>query len=181
MSDREDQVLVSQTLAGDRNAFGGLVDRYQKPVFNLALRMVQDRDDAEDIAQSTFVKAYSRLSSFNGSFRFFSWLYKIALNECANCLNRRKRHEPLSEALTSDEGEAAAGLASDEQRHLQEALADLQEGDRVLVLLKHYEGRSYEDIGEILDISEQKVKSRLFSARLKLRAILLRKGVRADG
>lgn len=178
MSDREDQVLVSQTLAGDRNAFGGLVDRYQKPVFNLALRMVQDRDDAEDIAQSTFVKAFSRLSSFDGSFRFFSWLYKIALNECANCLNRRKRHEPLSEGLTSDEG--AAGLSSDEQRHLQEALADLQEGDRALVLLKHYEGRSYEEIGEILDISAQKVKSRLFSARLKLRASLLRKGVRAD-
>ena len=180
MSDREDQVLVSRTLAGDRNAFGGLVDKYQKAVFNLALRMVQDRDDAEDIAQHTFVKAFSRLSSFNQSFRFFSWLYRIALNECANCLNRRKRHEPLSETLASDEGREAAEIESDEQRFLQEALADLQEGDRALVLLKHYEGRSYEEIGEILGISAQKVKSRLFSARLKLREILLRKGVRAN-
>jgi RNA polymerase sigma-70 factor (ECF subfamily) len=180
MSDREDQVLIAQTLAGDRNAFGGLVDKYQRAVFNLALRMVQDRDDAEDIAQLAFVKAFSRLSSYNESFRFFSWLYKIALNECANCLNRRNRHEPLSEAIASDEGKEAAEVADDERRHLQEALADLQESDRVLVLLKHYEGRSYEEIGEILDISSQKVKSRLFSARLKLREILLRKGVRAN-
>jgi RNA polymerase sigma-70 factor, ECF subfamily len=180
MSDREDQVLVSKTLAGDRNAFGGLVDKYQKPVFNLALRMVQDRDDAEDIAQTTFVKAFSRLSSFDQNFRFFSWLYKIALNECANCLNRRNRHEPLNETLASDDGQEAAQAANDEERHLQEALADLQEGERALVLLKHYEGRSYEEIGEILDLSVQKVKSRLFSARLKLREILLRKGVRAN-
>jgi RNA polymerase sigma-70 factor (ECF subfamily) len=179
MSDREDQVLVAKTLAGDRNAFGGLVDKYQKAVFNLAMRMVRDRDDAEEIAQLAFVKAFSRLSSYNGSFRFFSWFYRIALNECANCLNRRSKHEPLSETFASDEGQEAPEVTSDEHRHLEDALADLQESDRALVLLKHYEGRSYEEIGEILDISAQKVKSRLFSARLKLREILLRKGVRA--
>src|SRR5882762_2699539 len=91
--------LVQRTLAGDREAFGSLVEAYQRVVFNLALRMVGDAEDARDVTQTVFVKAYQKLSTFDQRNRFFSWLYRIGINESINLLHRRKSREELDDRM----------------------------------------------------------------------------------
>jgi len=177
MSDREDQVLIAQTLAGDRNAFGGLVDKYQKAVFNLALRMVQDRDDAEDVAQLAFVKAFSRLSSYNESFRFFSWLYKIAVNEAITVARRRSRTVELDDQTCIQfRNPETEYMQNETSANLQRALMELSLDYRTVLILRHFHGLSYEAIGGILGIPEKTVKSRLFTGRRLLKDSLLQLG-----
>jgi RNA polymerase sigma-70 factor, ECF subfamily len=177
MKDAEDLDLIQRTLDGDRNAFGALVDRYQKPVFTLAFRMTGDRDEAEEVAQSAFVKAFEKLSTFDPSFRFFSWLYRIAHNEAVNMLERKERHEELDEHIGAEE---LAPVRSDLDDIINSSLGELSVDHRSVIVLKHFEGLSYEEVARTLGIPEKKVKSRLFSARTALRDIMIRKGVRSD-
>jgi RNA polymerase sigma-70 factor, ECF subfamily len=178
MTDAEDLELVHRCRAGDRSAFEHLVDKYQGAIFNLALRMVQSQEDAEDIAQTAFLKAFERLETFNARFRFFSWLYRIAVNESLSFLEARKRFSGLEEAdQIANPEQVDPAEASDLSAKLEEALMQLSVDYRAVVVLKHFEGLSYEEISQILEIPEKKVKSRLFSARQILRDILVKKGV----
>jgi RNA polymerase sigma-70 factor (ECF subfamily) len=173
-----DSTLVERTLAGDLQAFSAIVERHQKAVYNLALRMVQDSDDAEDVAQTVFIKTYERLSSYDRRHKFFSWLYRIAVNESLNYLRQRKpterMHEETLAASLQDEVEH-----EDTARHIDEAIQRLTADQRAVVVLRHFEGLGYEEIGKVLNITENKVKSRLFSARQMLRGLLERRGVSA--
>lgn len=178
MTEGNDQILVRQCQNGDPRAFETLVDRYQKPLFNLALRMTRNYTDAEDIAQVTFLKAYENLASFDHKHKFFSWLYRIAVNESLNHVNHRKHAQELSEDMV------AVGRSPEEQvdldetsRRVQEALMQLKEEYRAVIVLKHLQGFSYGQISEILEIPEKKVKSRLFTARLLMKDVLNAKGV----
>jgi RNA polymerase sigma-70 factor, ECF subfamily len=181
MSEQNDEVLVKRCLGGEHGAFEALVEKYQGPLFNLALRMTEDYADAEDITQSAFLKAYENLSSFKPGHKFFSWLYRIALNETLNFLRRRRHLEPLSEDTPADDTDGERDIVRDEaSRQIQEALMGLSVEYRAVVVLRHLQELSYADISQILDIPEKKVKSRLFSARLQLRDILVQKGVRRD-
>jgi RNA polymerase sigma-70 factor, ECF subfamily len=178
MTDAEDLELVHRCRAGDRSAFERLVEKYQGAIFNLALRMVQSQEDAEDIAQTAFLKAFERLETFNAEFRFFSWLYRIAVNESLSFLESRKRFSGLEEAdQIADPGQVDPVEASDLSAKMEQALMQLSVDYRAVVVLKHFEGLSYEEIGQILEIPEKKVKSRLFSARQILRDILVKKGL----
>ena len=111
-TDAEDRDLVRRTLTGENRAFGFLVDRYQKPVFNVALRISHNPTDAEDIAQTVFMKAFRKLESFDDEQRFFSWLYRIAINESINFSRRRRDHDEL-------EHEPASRLGSPEDTAVQ--------------------------------------------------------------
>jgi RNA polymerase sigma-70 factor, ECF subfamily len=177
MKEAEDLELVRRTLSGDRNAFGSLVERYQNPVYTLALRMMGDRDEAEEVAQSAFVKAYEKLASFDPGFKFFSWLYRITHNEAVNALERKQRHEVLDEGL---EAEDLPDVRSDFNDLVNDCLLELNVDHRSVIVLKHFEGLTYDEIGRTLGITEKKVKSRLFSARTVLRDIMTRKGIRSD-
>jgi RNA polymerase sigma-70 factor (ECF subfamily) len=115
-----DASLVRQCLAGDTRAFDALVRKYQKQLYHLALRMVRDRDDAMDIVQGVFVKVYQKLDSYDDKHEFFSWIYRITINESINFTNRAKR----SEEYQSGESVAGAHAGSDAQR------AGAQRGDR---------------------------------------------------
>ncbi len=181
MIDSDDLQLVGRCLAGDRAAFEGLVDKYQKAVYNLALRMVQRPEDAEDVAQAAFVKAYEKLRTYKPEYRFFSWLYRIAVNESLDFLEERKRFTALEDAgdVASDEG-VDPGDSERASAQLEAALQELKPDYRAVVVLKHLEGLAYDEIARILQISEKKVKSRLFSARQILRDILTRKGLGKD-
>ena len=173
-----DTALVEQTLAGNLRAFSLLVDRYQKAVFNLALRMLQDADDAEDVAQAVFLKIYERLSQYDPRYRFFSWIYRITMNETLNFLRQRKPMDRMEESavvINAMEDAERADIAW----QIGEALKRLSTDQRSVVVLKHFEGFSYEEIATILNISEKKVKSRLFSARQILRILLEQRGVHA--
>src|SRR5512135_2039598 len=181
MIEQGDADLVRQTLQGNRDAFGKLVDRYQKPVFNVALRMLQDEADADDAAQAAFVRAFQKLDTFDPELKFFSWIYRIVVNESLNLLKQRNRFQRFEGGTGEDvadgadqEREAVADQESREQKVL-EGLMELKVDQRAVIVLKHFEGLSYAEIGEILEIPEKTVKSRLFTARMVLKNVLARK------
>ena len=178
MIEHDDNELVRQCLAGNPQAFEVLVEKYQKPIFNVAYRMTHNYEDAEDITQSVFVKAYEKLRSFRPSYKFFSWIYRIAVNETLNVLQQSKRTEEINSEYSASEKTPDESYAETElQEKLQEALMGLSMEYQVLILLKHFQHFSYREIAYIMDIPEKKVKSRLFTARQLLRDILMRRGI----
>ncbi len=178
MKQEQDSVLVKQCLEGDSRAFEGLVDRYQKPIYNLALRFAANKADAEDITQGVFVKVYEKLSSFDHKHKFFSWLYKIAVNESINFMNRKRNLDQFNEEVHSRSGTEDPPIQDHEvTRKIERALLELKPDYRIVVILNHFQDLSYREIGYILDIRENTVKSRLFSARKKLKSLLMKKGI----
>lgn len=175
----DDLKFVEQTLGGDRKAFERLVEKYQKLVYNLALNMTRNSDDAADITQSVFMKVCQKLNTFDPKYKFFSWLYRIAVNEALNVVNKRERTEELNEEAVAAEGSPdEAGRADDVTQSVQDALLELDVNNRAVIVLRHFHDLSYEEIAQILDVSEKKVKSRLFSARTMLRTICQRRGIK---
>jgi RNA polymerase sigma-70 factor (ECF subfamily) len=175
----DDANLVQQAQGGDRKAFAMLVERYETPIYNLAYRMVRDADDAADVTQNAFVKAYRKLGTFKTEYRFFSWIYRIAVNEALNHLDRRKRHREID----LDPPSGPRGPDEDyDQRETNElftrALNAMTLDQRLVIILKHLIFLSYRDIAGILDIPEKTVKSRLFSARQVLREQIVKQGYR---
>jgi len=175
----EDAELVRRTRGGDLRAFEGLVARYEQPVFHLALRMLGNHEDARDVTQTAFIKAYQHLDQFDGRSRFFSWIYRIAVNESLNARARRHPAVELDDALPwpgrSPEEEAGQSELS---RILQDVLMRLEPAQRAVIVLRHQLQLSYAEIAETLRIPEKTVKSRLFSARRALESLLRRRGVR---
>lgn len=180
MTADNDANLVADCLNGNSRAFEVLVDKYERPIFNLALRMVKDYEDATDVAQTVFVKAYENLGSYNPAHQFFSWIYRIAVNESINFSKKRKAHEEYeSGVVPSFRGgtpEDAAGNAELVDQ-VGDAIRRLKTDYRMVIVLKHYHDFSYQEIAEILDIPEKKVKSRLFTARQQLKEILVKEGI----
>jgi RNA polymerase sigma-70 factor (ECF subfamily) len=179
----EEDFSLQALRTGDRAEFARLVETYSPLIYRLGLKMLNNSQDAEDILQETFIKAYRHLDTFNGRSRLSTWLYRIATNE-ALMLLRRKRPETISvnqpwENETEEqeplqivdwcclpEGE----LMSDEARaHLDEAVDHLPASLRVVFLLREIEGLSTRETAEVLDLSEAAVKTRLSRARLHLR------------
>lgn len=177
MTEEPDLILVKQCLRGDRKAFESIVEKYQKTMFNVALRIVNDYDDAQDVTQSVFVKAFESLKSFDPKYKFFSWLYRIGVNEALNFLNQKRNFEGLDEGLVSKEktpDETYDDLELGED--IRQALLCLKLEYRTVIVLKHFQNLSYKEISYIVDLPEKTVKARLFTARHLLREILLKKG-----
>jgi RNA polymerase sigma-70 factor (ECF subfamily) len=172
-SDAEDLALVSQTLAGQNEAFGQLVGRYQKVMYTVALRMLGNTADAQDATQDAFVKAYQRLASFDGKHRFYSWMYRILVNECLNVNRDRRPEDALGDNEESDGTPFDTMLESERREQIQMALLQLTPEYRTVVVLRHFAGQSYGEIAEALAIPEKTVKSRLYSARQRLGELLL--------
>jgi RNA polymerase sigma-70 factor (ECF subfamily) len=178
MKQEQDSALVQACLGGNQKAFEILIERYQRPIYNLAYRFSTDKEDAEDITQSVFVKAYEKLGTFNDRYKFFSWLYKIAVNESINFLNRKKKFDVFDERLHSATRDTNEGYRDHEMSAtIDTALLELKPEYRIVVVLNHFQDLSYREISYILDIHENTVKSRLFSARKKLKTLLLKRGI----
>ncbi len=179
MSRDKDHILVERILAGDRRAFGELIDRFERPLFNVALRMLGSREDAEDVLQSVFLKAYRRLDSYDPRFKFFSWIYRMTVNESINALKQRRRYEPIESPLVvhplGDDPEEEFGRNETSDR-IGNAILMLSPEDRAIVSLRHFQDLSYDEIAYILEIPSKTVKSRLFTARQRLKQILLHRG-----
>jgi RNA polymerase sigma-70 factor (ECF subfamily) len=177
MNEDSDGILVQRCRGGDRRAFETLVDRYQKPVFNAALRMLRHQEDARDVAQTVFLKAFEHLADYDPKYRFYSWIYRIALNESINVISRRSRHEPISGEEIDERRGAYDELASEQVGHrVQGALMAIKPEYREVLVLKHFLDLSYEDIGQVLQLPEKTVKSRLFTARQLLKDALSTSG-----
>jgi RNA polymerase sigma-70 factor (ECF subfamily) len=184
-----DQEVVVQARAGRDAAYRELIRRYERPVFSLIYRMVRDRELAEDLAQETFVKALNAIESYRPEFKFSSWIFKIANNAAIDQLRRREL-DTLSldgspNAETADAVEATALQISDrnetpleelEARELggaiEIAIARLRPEYRACILLRHVEGRPYEEIAEMLDLPLGTVKTYIHRARNELRQAL---------
>lgn len=175
-----DAELVQKCLQGDPEAFGPLVARYERILFNVAFRMVHDREDARDLAQGAFVKAYEKLGSYDPAYQFFSWIYRIVVNDTLNFL---KKNRP-SQSLEPGWDAAAPGgpheelEARERGRGIQAALMALPVDYREVVVLRHFADLSYGEMSAALAIPEKTVKSRLYTARQRLAEILERGGAR---
>ena len=175
--DREsDEMLVERLRRGDSAAFRQLVLKYQRPLYNAAYRVLGREEDARDITQVVFLRIAERLEGYDARYKFFSWVYRIALNESLNLLRRAGREQPLGDDADEREGEGAdpeSKLASAQvSREVQRALMQMKFTDRAVLTLRHFSECSYEEIASILELKVETVKSRLFEARGRLRLLL---------
>jgi RNA polymerase sigma-70 factor, ECF subfamily len=184
-----DYDLVTFARKGSEKAYRELLDRYQRPVFSLVYRLVRDRELAEDLAQETFVKVFNHLDRYDPKYKFSSWIFKIASNLSIDHL-RRKQPETVSldgsrNARTSDEIEASRISVASEDENPEELLLSKELGEqieaaigqlrpeyRTAILLRHVEGRPYEEIAEIMEIPLGTVKTYIHRARTELRELL---------
>ena len=185
--------IIRSVLRGNVNDFEKLVTAYEKNVYNIALRMVGDPDDAAEMTQETFIKAYRALSSFRGDSKFSSWLYRIASNVCLDFLRSRSRHPQVS-LSTVDEDDRATFELPDMRQNPEEqlmkklgmeavrrGLEQLPEQQRQILVLRELGGLSYAELAQTLGLEEGTVKSRIFRARKRLCALLLCDGNISDG
>lgn len=172
--EQDDLVLVAASKNGDQEAFAQLVQRYQRLVFNLVYRMLQQYEETTEITQETFLAAWQGLPSFRGDARFSTWLYRIAYNCSLKQLELRKRDRALQAALeaektlenTSDEQRENAELdARDRQKLVQEHLSHLPAKYRIVLILRHLQDMTYEEMAEILTMPIGTIKTHLFRAR----------------
>jgi len=165
----DDGAAVKRCLNGEPAAFEVLVGRYQHIMFNVALRMLGDYEDARDAAQNTFVKAYEKLGTYDPERRFFSWMYRILMNECLN-LRRRPATEQLgdTEAEVSDSSDVDAVEAAERKRDVRQAILSLSPAYREVIVLRHFAALSYEQMSEAIGVPTKTVKSRLHTARQQL-------------
>lgn len=191
----DDRELVERALKGDETAYRELLERFRRPVFSLIYRMIGDREQAEDLAQESFVKAFNNLDSYNPRFRFSSWLFKIANNHAIDHLRRARlatvsiqgsphavdaeREEETRIVLEAqDESPEQEIMALELGAEIERAITQLRPEYRTAVILRHVECRPYEEIAEIMDIPVGTVKTFLHRARAELREALahLREG-----
>ena len=172
MREISDRDLVAKCLNGDNTAFDQLVLRYQLPMYRTALQIVQDESLARDITQNGFIKSWEKLHTYNSKYRFYSWLYKIIINESLNKKRSVRKMDSLTTAEKSDETPYAQMVKNEEKEKLHKAISLLTEEQKIVIHLRHFEELSYQEISDVLDIEIKTVKSRLYSARMKLREIL---------
>ena len=172
----DDADLLDRLRAGDPRAFEDLVRRYQHRVFGVALRMLQNPAEAEDIAQDVFLRVHRAIGTFRGDAKLSTWLYGIASNLCLNRLasasRTRTRHdEDALMQAASDVPDATAAMERTEvEAALHQAIAELPDERRIVVVLRDLEGLSYEEIAEALDLEVGTVRSRLHRARMDLKS-----------
>jgi RNA polymerase sigma-70 factor (ECF subfamily) len=178
--------LVRRARRGDLQAYDGLVKRYQERIYATIYHMTSNHEDANDLAQESFIKAFQALKSFKGGSTFYTWLYRIAVNKTINFLKQRKNrthmslndidfnaeHDPDLMALISENTPRRAAGLSELQKKLNEALLKLSEPHRLVIILHDVQGQSHDEIAEIMDCNIGTVRSRLFYARQQMQAEL---------
>jgi RNA polymerase sigma-70 factor, ECF subfamily len=168
-----DRACVERCLRGEADAFEEILDRYERPLYNAIYRLTGNVEEARDLCQQAFLKAFEHLGSYDSSRKFFSWIYRVAMNETINYMNSRRKWEPLDESLpymhASPEEEVQA---MESQHEIQQALLALEINYRLALIVRHFLDLSYAEASDVLDVPEKTVKSRLFTARQLLREIL---------
>ncbi len=189
MTREQEAQIVRSVLEGDVNAFETLVIEYEKNVYAITQRMTGNSEDAADMTQETFIKAYNSLSSFRGDSKFSVWLYRIATNVCLDFLRSRSRKPAISLSVEDEDGEEDQLEISDESQSperllerdltrdaVRRGLKALAPEYRQILLLREIQGLSYEEISDVLSLETGTVKSRIFRARKRLCAFLLEDG-----
>jgi RNA polymerase sigma-70 factor (ECF subfamily) len=170
----DDQALVMAALGGRAEAFGTLVERYDRAVYHLAYRTLRDQEEARDAAQEAFFKAYRSLRTFKPGAKFSTWIFSITYHACCDRLARRKRYsnEELPDRADPSAGPESQAIAGDEARRLRAAIEALPEKYRTVITLYHLQGRQYDEIAQVLGMPMGTVKTHLFRAKEQLRRLL---------
>ena len=186
-----DEELVTRSMGGDLDSFNQLVLRWERPIYALAYRVIGREEDARDVAQETFLRAFRALSGFKGQAKFSSWLYRITLNLCRDWI-RKERRTPVSQAPEgidiielAGEGtpaESIEQLVGRKQlgRAVSKAMAMLPEEQRTAIILKEYHGLTFQEIADMLDCPLSTVKTRLYQGLSVVRKQLEEAGVKPD-
>jgi RNA polymerase sigma factor (sigma-70 family) len=176
---QQDNIYITKVLEGDRNAFAYLVDKYKTMVYSLALRLVKDREEAEEISQDAFIKAYQSLASFKGKAKFSSWLYRIVYNTAISRLRQQPAgrvslDEPnISDTLYLESKENYDTLSADERKkYLEKALDSLDRDEKMFVILYYYEEKDLDEIASIAGLTKTNTKVKLFRAMKKMLTVL---------
>lgn len=193
MTREQEAAIVRKVLGGDANAFETLVLEYEKNVYNIALRMTGNSEDAADMTQEAFIKAYNSLQSFRGDSKFSVWLYRIVSNVCLDFLRSKNRRPTVSLSVEDDDGEDAQLDVADESQSpellldrkltrdsVRRGLDSLPPDYRQILLLREIQGLSYDEIAQALSLEVGTVKSRIFRARKRLCTFLIDDGNLSD-
>jgi len=179
MSQKPDEHFIYKVIQGENNAYAVLVDRYKHMVYSLALKIVKNREDAEEIGQDTFLKAYNALNEFKGQSKFSTWLYKIAYYRSLDYLKKNKRRVDTTKIDISEEYNIASmddalDLMDVKERAeiIKHAIQELAADDAVLITLYYFETLSMAEISKVMEIPPNTIKVRLFRARKRLAKIL---------
>mgnify|MGYP004516720871 FL=1 len=193
MTREQEAAIVRKVLGGDANAFETLVLEYEKNVYNIALRMTGNSEDAADMTQEAFIKAYNSLQSFRGDSKFSVWLYRIVSNVCLDFLRSKNRRPTVSLSVEDDDGEDTQLDVADESQSpellldrkltresVRRGLDSLPPDYRQILLLREIQGLSYDEIAQALSLEVGTVKSRIFRARKRLCNFLIDDGNISD-
>lgn len=172
-SDDMDRALVRRFLDGELAAGDELVGRHLRRMYNVALRMLGNVEDAEDVTQTAFGNAFAALGTYDPKYRFFSWIYRMTVNASLNTLKRRRNVVSLDGKFDVPMSGATAESAVEAEDRVGRALLELKPDDRAVVVMRHFDALSYEEISDALVVPVKTVKSRLFTARQRLRQALL--------
>ena len=179
MEQEQDSIYIKRVIGGDRNAFAFLVDKYKNMVFSIALQISRDREEAEEIAQDSFIKAFQSLKSFQGKAKFSSWLYRIVYNTAISQIRKKNKgmisidDTNIPETLYIESKRNHESLSLEERKKYLEAAMDLLEKEeRMLIILYYYEERDLDEIAEIAGITKTNTKVRLYRARKKMLMVL---------
>ena len=179
MTKNTDQYLVERTLEGDTTAYGELVDRYQNFVFTIAVRILKVREEAEEVAQDSFIKAFDSLNSFRGDSKFSTWLYRIVYHKSLDRLKMNKRHRTyeIIEEITEDsldhiENGLEFMLSEERSATIKRSIDRLPEDEAAIISLYYFEEQSVKEIAKVTDLTEDNIKIKLYRSRKKLFALL---------
>ncbi len=174
-----DQIIINQIIDGDTNAFSVLVNRYKDLVFTLALRMLKNREEAEEVSQDAFIKVYKSLEKFKGDSKFSTWIYKVTYNTCLDRLkkNRKRFNDVAIDEFTENKlisiDNALDSLVEGERKQtIQDCLNLLTNEDSFLLTLYYFEEQSLDEIAAVVGLAANNVKVKLFRSRKKLATIL---------
>ena len=174
-----DEKIINQIIAGDSNAFSVLVDRYKDLVFTLSLKMLKNREEAEEVAQDTFIKVFKSLSKFKGDSKFSTWIYKVTYNSCLDRLKKNKKHQlkvaidEYTEHQVKTIDNALENMVEEErQQAIKGCLELLPPDDSFLLTLYYFEEQSLDEIAKVVGLTANNVKVKLFRSRKKLTSIL---------
>ena len=179
MQPNTDPYLIDLTLKGDTKAFGELVERYQAFVYTIVIRIVKVREEAEEVAQDTFIKAFQSLSSYRGESKFSSWLYSIAYRKALDALRKNKKNSSLELIEEITEGdcsviENALSYIEDQERSevIKKCILELPEKEAAIITLFYFEEQSIKEIAKITQLTEDNIKVKLYRSRKKLFSLL---------
>lgn len=176
MEQKDDIYYVEKVKAGQTNYFSYIVERYQDLVFSIALKVLRNREDAEEMAQESFIKAYKSLHTFKGNAKFSTWLYRITYNNCITEVRKRKIHFASTDDIEIKDESTEINLdgipEENRAQAIKKAVEQLPEEEYTLILLYYFEEQSIEEISKVTKLSESNTKVKLFRARKKLYTIL---------